>query len=663
MKFLEQLLSYGVLERLGWTLVHSIWQGLLIGLFAGALLLLLRRYAARTRYFILYSSLLLVLVSSLVTFFALPGDKALISNDAGIFQAEAARVNGLQQDTLKSTGENELTITGLWAKFAAALHVHTPLLALLWFIGSLFFAMRFAGSLFYLNRIRSKGLSNAGWQWTGTVDRLARQLGIKKRVGIKESGFVKVPVIIGNLKPLILVPFGMISNVPPQQLEILLFHELMHVRRRDYLFNLVQSVIEVFFFYHPVVWWLSREIRIEREHICDDEVLSCYDKYDYARALAIAQEWELNPPALAAAIASERSLLINRIKRMMKTNYLKKGYAEGMLSVLVMVIGIFTLTASAAISFGPQDEDLVNENFTGGLTAASQVSPDYQDETATVHFVKWTDLNTAVENEVKQLPVNASGSAIYSAPPDTTELSGEQKAILEKEMERARQEIERARQEVERAMEQQQQARKELQEALQQQQELLREQHEEFEQQIRETVEDIQIDIGKDIRIGGDSIRAWVYKYRTDSAGPGGHRFFFHGDVFPDDFQYEYRYDVDELREKLEEQKHLYKEYGKKIEKDIDLYVRRHVPKGNEFYRWHPDPEFSRTKTEQIIRQELIDAGLIERHGSYVIELTDRQMLINGEKQSRSVYQKYKRLYESMEDQEITGNFRYKLVF
>ena len=117
--------------------------------------------------------------------------------------------------------------------------------------------------------------------------RLARALRIRRAVRLLESSLVQVPMVIGGLRPMILLPIAALTGLPPGQLEALLAHELAHIRRHDYLVNLVQSAIEVLLFYHPAAWWASRVIRAEREHCCDDlAVRACGDRLTYARALA-----------------------------------------------------------------------------------------------------------------------------------------------------------------------------------------------------------------------------------------------------------------------------------------------------------------------------------------------------------------------------------------
>ena len=102
---------------------------------------------------------------------------------------------------------------------------------------------------------------------------------------------VRVPTIVGCLRPVILLPASVVTGLPASHLDAVLAHELAHVRRHDYLVNVLQSLVETLLFYHPAVWWCSRQIRIEREHCCDDLVVeACGDRVVYAHALAQLEE-------------------------------------------------------------------------------------------------------------------------------------------------------------------------------------------------------------------------------------------------------------------------------------------------------------------------------------------------------------------------------------
>ena len=110
--------------------------------------------------------------------------------------------------------------------------------------------------------------------WQERLDRLARALRLSRPVALLESCLAEVPVVIGYVRPVILMPVGLLAGLPAGQVESILLHELAHIRRHDYLVNLLQTSVEGLLFYHPAVWWISGVIRAERENCCDDLVVA-----------------------------------------------------------------------------------------------------------------------------------------------------------------------------------------------------------------------------------------------------------------------------------------------------------------------------------------------------------------------------------------------------
>jgi len=659
MKYLEQVLALDVWERLGWTLVHSLWQGLLIGLVAGLLLIFLRRYTAKTKYFVLYAALVLILTSSVVTYLSISIDTPQAPEATG---EPAVRMMMVDKGVYLPEDIDPEAPAGQTEKFVNWLKTNTALIALLWLLGAVFFSARMAGGLLYVKRLKLKSIKTKESQWESKIRNMAEGLGIRRPIGLNESGMVNVPVVVGIIKPVILVPLGMLSNVPPYQLETLLYHELVHIRRKDYLLNLVQSLLEVLFFYHPAVWWLSYRIRTEREHICDDEVVLKYGKKEYFRALAVAGEWETQSPQLAAALASGKAQLINRIKRMMKTSYLKRGTTEGIIAVTLMAAAVFAFTANAAISMGPDDAALLDERFENtrqisGLVPVSSARVESGIRSVNIEMLK--DENNECSSIKNDGPQKIT--ALTPLSPDTL-LTEEEKQRIREEVERAKQELEKVRQSMEEAFRDREEELREIRKTLEEQQRMIRKETEEVQKKIRE---EVIIEMEDDIRSWSDSANNYLYRFRTDSLGKGPRYFYFNGEegLFePGDLDFDF--DTGEFEEIMKEYEFKIQEYGSELGENLGKIYRHRIP-DKWAYNYHYDPgEFKyHNKTEKIIRQELIDDGLIERGGDYVIELTHRHMLINGEKQPRSVYQKYKRLYESMEDEEIKADFRYKLVF
>lgn len=288
-------------SQLGWVLLDFLWQGALIGCETALLLLALRNARAETRYLVACSGLLLCLLwpaATLVLRLSHGADAGAGALPLGPLLAGGATQADSWRDILQG---NLSWMVGAWACCAAAL------------------ALRMVCGLLWIGRAARRDTCNA--QWQARLDALARGFGIARAVRLRiVDGLVDglaSPVTAGWWKPVVLVPAALVSGMPPQLLEALLAHELAHVRRCDYLVNLVQSVIETLLFYHPAVWWISHRIRVEREHIADD--LAARRIGEPRRlALALSELEKLQFSNNTLAMAANGGDLMQRIKRLVR---------------------------------------------------------------------------------------------------------------------------------------------------------------------------------------------------------------------------------------------------------------------------------------------------------------------------------------------------------
>jgi beta-lactamase regulating signal transducer with metallopeptidase domain len=191
-----------------------------------------------------------------------------------------------------------------------------PWLVAGWSAGVLMLSLWQVGGWLILRNHRRSGLP-VDPAWQERVDRLSGMMRIAHRVGLAATKRLDVPIVIGVIMPMILIPLSMLSELSPQQVEAILAHELAHVQRYDYLVNLIQCGIETVFFYHPAVWWISKQIRREREFCCDELAASaCGDRRGYARALAALEESRVSLRLAPAAIRSRGELLV-RVQRLL----------------------------------------------------------------------------------------------------------------------------------------------------------------------------------------------------------------------------------------------------------------------------------------------------------------------------------------------------------
>jgi beta-lactamase regulating signal transducer with metallopeptidase domain len=283
MNFSTDFLPAAFTHALGWALLHSLWQGAMVGLVLALLLILLNRHSARLRYTVSLLGLATMLVLFVFTFIRLytGAEAAAISTGTLTLYSTQPATEALAATAVPPLWEQLLNSGQLY--FAT----HLPLLVSVWLLGLLVMSLRFLGSLAYVQRLRHYRTHTLGLHWQETLEQVKQSLGVRHGVRLVESALVQVPMAIGYFKPVILFPVGAVTGLSQRQVEAVLAHELAHVLRHDYLFNMLQQVMETFFFFHPAVWWMSQVAHTEREHCCDDlAVKACGDKVTYARALA-----------------------------------------------------------------------------------------------------------------------------------------------------------------------------------------------------------------------------------------------------------------------------------------------------------------------------------------------------------------------------------------
>ncbi|MBI9035495.1 MAG: M56 family metallopeptidase, partial [Bacteroidales bacterium] len=292
MQFIKQIIPEQITEALGWTILHSLWQGALIVLLMGGLLIVFRKKSAKFRYKLAFSGMLTMFAAAVVTF---------ILNWPAITTLETVESSpewkalsiGLIQDVLN--GSEQSLKAGIWD----TLYMNTrsyfdqniPLFVTTWMMGLLLMSLRFMGGLVLSQRIRHYRTLGLDGDIKLKIYELADKLELDKRFEIIGSEFARIPMVTGWLRPVLIIPVSLFIQLPYEQIEAILVHELAHIRRNDYLQNIVQSIIELLFFYHPAIWWMSAILRQEREHICDDAAIGfTKDPLLYARSLASLQE-------------------------------------------------------------------------------------------------------------------------------------------------------------------------------------------------------------------------------------------------------------------------------------------------------------------------------------------------------------------------------------
>ena len=314
------------IDRLGWTLVHFCWQGVAIAIVYA----LARNFLAGSsaRYLLACVALAAMMAAPLATW------RVLGSSDPPMVPADR---------TARVPGAVPAGITPLPASVQATVPARpeSPLLrwaVMTWLLGASGLSVRLLGGWILAARLRWKLARPAPPEWVRSLARLSARIGLPRAVGLQVSAGVESPTVIGALRPLLLVPVGMLTGLPCEQVEALLIHELAHIRRHDYLVNLWQSVVEALLFYHPAVWWISGHIRAEREQCCDDVAVALGgDVLTYVNALA---ELESARPAHWAAVAANGGQIADRIARLLGEPRSGAGLARGTVLGAVLLIAV-----------------------------------------------------------------------------------------------------------------------------------------------------------------------------------------------------------------------------------------------------------------------------------------------------------------------------------
>jgi beta-lactamase regulating signal transducer with metallopeptidase domain len=380
MNSLTDLAANPFVHRLGWALVHSLWQMAAVGAALAVALAIVPRRRATVRYAcacaaLLASMALLAGTFAVVTPPRTPDlaatNRAAVAPAApfsaglgGTASSEGPRAS--RADTpapaplpapVRPTDPLRPQSPSLLQEAAATLQPALPWLVLLWTLGVLLVGLWHTGGVALTWRLRRLGREHdAGEHVLTAVRETAQRLGIGRAVRVLACARAAGPAVVGVLRPVILLPAALLSGLTPAQLQALIAHELAHVRRHDYLANLVQVAIESVLFYHPATWWIGRAIRRERESCCDDLAVSAgANRYDYARALTAAADHGRATPRPHFAMAAEGGSLMQRIQRLLspaaagRGDVLRRSALAGLLAVaLAAAIVGCSLTGPAA---------------------------------------------------------------------------------------------------------------------------------------------------------------------------------------------------------------------------------------------------------------------------------------------------------------------------
>jgi bla regulator protein BlaR1 len=355
----------GIVTATGWTLLHFIWQGAVLGALFFSAMTLMRSASANARYWVGMLCLGAMFGAAVATF-RICYDPGLVGGIAGLGLPGVPSAGGV------------IGVTGVWEGIGQRVEGWLPWAVLAWLAGVVLISASLMIDYLRIRRLSVHGVRPLQPEVQSVADRLVDSLRLQFAVRVLESGLVAVPMVIGWLRPVILVPSSAVMGLSPRQLELILSHELAHVRRLDYLFNLLQIAVETLLFYHPVVRAVSIRVRLERENCCDDLVVAqSGDSIAYARALTEVEGLRCSS-GMQLTMAATGGHLRGRVRRLVATPSEQRGAVDwaGGLVMLVISIGV-ALSGASWVSDSSVDQAPVTAGTAPVPEAAvRQVAPE-----------------------------------------------------------------------------------------------------------------------------------------------------------------------------------------------------------------------------------------------------------------------------------------------
>ncbi|RKY11150.1 MAG: hypothetical protein DRP52_06335, partial [Planctomycetota bacterium] len=337
--------------------------------------------SSNTRYIAACASLVLMVAAPVATFVILTPNAPLVMADAAMPAAmpvspAAAPVQQTRTIALPPAEPIPLPEPSFLETLTAQLEAALPYCVIGWIVGVAALSVWYLGGWCQLQKLRRIGTKAVSAAIEANASLLSQRLGLRRAVHIVESALVQVPTVIGWLKPVILLPATALTGLDEIQLTAMIAHELAHIKRCDYLTNIAQTVVEIFGFYHPAVWWMSRQIRLERENCCDDMAVALLqDRKEYARALFSMEEIRTQQRTLA--VAANGGHLTSRISRLIvkNTQHQKSGWIPSVVTILL--VAALLIPTALALSGGNKDQVGKKEGINAAVEILEKVIAKY----------------------------------------------------------------------------------------------------------------------------------------------------------------------------------------------------------------------------------------------------------------------------------------------
>jgi hypothetical protein len=422
-----------LIRSLGMALIHSLWEGIAVLALVMFALSLPGKTNTKIRYSILVSGLMLCVASFLATWYI-------------IYHRIIQSVPLINYSHLIYSHAPGMIREGTWAwhtsgfvsSFQHYLEPFYPTLATGWILGFLFMLIKTTGGLWFSHNFLRKGVYMPDPSLLTLFEKAGSKQRITSRASLRLTSRTISPMVIGFIKPCVIIPAVILSGLNTEQIEAILVHELAHIRRYDHIVMIIQAFTVQILFFHPVVWYLSSEINRERENCCDDIVVKTFSNpINYIKALTMIQELNIGGPVPANALTGKSKSLLGRIKRLLKpeTKHIPAfRLAAVLLLMFTLGIAVVTFTTAGTTGNNPKPEGLF------------LVHPD------NTPFVRDTIKNK--KDQQKQINKDSGDQDVQKKKKELAESS--------RKLENARQELEKAQRDLDKARREVEEARRKL---------------------------------------------------------------------------------------------------------------------------------------------------------------------------------------------------------
>ncbi|TRY29902.1 M56 family metallopeptidase [Aliiglaciecola sp. M165] len=337
MELFAFLLDSPVINALAMSLLHFLWQGLLIAFTLYLALQVVSKRQSELRYVVSLGAMAMCVVVPICTFLWVYQPVTTVSAD----QLSPIVLASMSGEISASSSLHLLS----WENVLS-------LMSVLWMVGVVYLSAHLIFELISVYQLPKKHVTQPDKDMQVLFDKLVNRLQVNKLTRLLISLKAEVPMVVGFIKPVVLVPFTMASGLTSAQLEMLLAHELAHVKRHDYLINFFQTLAEILLFFHPIVKWISDQIRIEREYCCDDiAVHTCGNAKAYATALTDAESirsQHIPQLAMAATGGDLKGRVVRMIEHTDCANKYSRSWHSMVLAALVAITMAFMLFSAHA---------------------------------------------------------------------------------------------------------------------------------------------------------------------------------------------------------------------------------------------------------------------------------------------------------------------------